>query len=413
MCNTLLEMRTHEILQALEMIPLSTNTVRYYGFCYRTVLQFCENNAISEFSQKQAEHFFATQQERVNRQEINNTYCLIMRKAAFVLADYCDTGIILWKRRNYEVQNLSPTYQDTLSLFQKSIVESLSEGSTILITQSIRRFLLFLEQEKCYSISEIHIEHVRKFIIREAPNHKGNMVNLTWPMKRFLCYLKNLNQISFRSDMLLANPVPNRKKVLPCLDNDEIEAIFSAVDTATELGKRDFAIMKLALFMGLRCVDIVNMKLLDIDWRNNEICIVQEKNQTAIALPIVTEVGNAIADYILNARPKSDSPYIFLQIKKPNRRLQRQTTGANLIKRYQEKAGIQHLAGDGKTFHAFRRTAGTNMIRSGVPLTTVSQVLGHNSLESTKRYLSLHDEMLRACCMDISIYSTQRRDLNE
>jgi len=222
--------------------------------------------------------------------------------------------------------------------------------------------------------------------------------------------LRKLNLITFRTDMLLANPVPNRKKVLPCLDNDEIKAIFSAVDTTTALGKRDFAMMKLALLMGLRCVDIVNMKLSDIDWRINEIRIVQEKNQTALALPLVTEAGNVVADYILNARPKSDSTYVFLRIRKPCGRLQRQSTGANLMKRYQEKVGIDRLAWDGKTFHAFRRTAGTNMIRSGVPLTTVSQVLGHNSLESTKRYLSLHDEMLRACCMDISIYSTQGRD---
>ena len=410
MCISLLEKKVQEILYSLEMIPLSANTIRYYGFCYRTILQYCEKNHISEFSQKHAESFFATQQERVNRQEINHIYCLIMRKAAFVLVDYFDTGVFLWKRRNYDVQHLSPTYQDTLSLFQKSILGSLSEGSSTLVTQAIRRFLLFLEQEKCFSISELNIDHVHKFIIREAPNHSGNMVNLTWPMKRFLGYLKNLNLISFRADMLLANPVPNRKKVLPCLENDEIEAIFSAVDTTTELGKRDFAIMKLALILGLRCVDIVNMKLSDINWRNNEICIVQEKNQTALALPLVTEVGNAIADYILNARPKSESSYIFLQIKKPYKRLQRQTTGANLINRYQKKAGINRLSWDGKTFHAFRRTAGTNMIRSGVPLTTVSQVLGHNSLESTKRYLSLHDEMLRTCCMDISMYSIKGMD---
>ena len=410
MCIALLKKRVQEILHSLEMIPLSTNTVRYYCICYRTLLHFCEKNDISEFSQKHAEGFFASQQERVNRKEINHIYCLIMRKAAFVLADYFDTGVFLWKRRNYDVQQLSPTYQDTLSLFEKSILGSLSEGSSTLVTQATRRFLLFLEQEKCFSISEFKIDHVHKFIIREAPNHSGNMVNLTWPMKRFLVYLKNLNLISFCADMLLANPVPNRKKVLPCLENYEIEAIFSAVDTTTELGKRDFAIMKLALFMGLRCVDIVNMKLSDIDWKIREICIVQEKNQTALALPLVTEVGNAIADYILNARPKSDSPYIFLQMKKPYRRLRHQTTGANLIKRYQEKAGINHSAWDGKTFHAFRRTAGTNMICSGVPLTTVSQVLGHNSLESTKRYLSLHDEMLRTCCMDISMYSIKGRD---
>ena len=58
--------------------------------------------------------------------------------------------------------------------------------------------------------------------------------------------------------------------------------------------------------------------------------------------------------------------------------------GRNIMNRYLEKAGITKAAYDGKTFHAFRRTAGTNMLVSGVPLSTVSQTLGHKNQDSSK-----------------------------
>jgi len=58
-------------------------------------------------------------------------------------------------------------------------------------------------------------------------------------------------------------------------------------------------------------------------------------------------------------------------------------------------AGIERVGWDGKSFHALRRTAGTNMVVSGTPISTVAQVLGHNSIESSKRYISLDTERLR------------------
>lgn len=52
------------------------------------------------------------------------------------------------------------------------------------------------------------------------------------------------------------------------------------------------------------------------------------------------------------------------------------------------------------------------MIRSGVDLTTVSQMLGHNSLDSARRYISLHDEMLVECCMKMDGLQTQKEGLS-
>lgn len=409
--NTTINQAVEEILHILEEVPLSSETVRYYGVCYQAVLGYCFKNSLINFSYEDAEDFFLVQNERANRNEICKTYALIMRKAAFTLADYLATGTICWNRRNYKVIALPEDYQLLLDHFQTHISESLADGSVKLVVQMCRRFLLFLTGKGCLEISMLTVSHVREFINQESPKHISHKINLTWPIKKFLHYLSTCSLTGINADLFLANPVPTRKKILPCLEVDEIKALFLEVDRNSIRGKRDYAIMKLALETGLRWSDISSLKLSEIDWRKNEISILQEKTDTALVLPLTVEAGNAIADYILNARPKSDSPYIFLRLRRPYDRLSSRTPAANIMERYQSGDGFHHQAGDGKSFHAFRRTMGTRLIRADIPLTTVSQILGHNSLDSTKRYLSLHDEKLLSCCMDLVMFPCGKEGL--
>ena len=61
---------------------------------------------------------------------------------------------------------------------------------------------------------------------------------------------------------------------------------------------------------------------------------------------------------------------------------------------------------------ALRRTAGTRMVVSGVPVSTVAQILGHTDMESTKRYISLDTERLRECCLDLGMMHTRKEGLS-
>lgn len=272
------------------------------------------------------------------------------------------------------------------------------------------KFLIFLETKNIFEISKVQLSHVKEFIIHQSPRHKANMINLTWPMKKFFAFLNTKGYSELKLERILANPVPNRKKVFSCFSQEELNIIFSSTDTSTVLGKRDYAIMKLAIGTGLRAIDITNLSFSNIDWRKNEITIVQQKTKNQLIIPLSIDTGNAIADYILNGRPKSELPYIFLTNRRPYQKLNR-IVGANTIKRCLNKTDIIHEAGDGKTFHAFRRTFGTNLVKAKVPITTVSQLLGHKKMDTSKRYIALNDDMLRFCCIDISIYATTKEEL--
>jgi len=400
-----------KILNYLREIPLSNSTIRYYGCCYNVITAYCQINEITVFSSQDAKKFFDYQQSRWKSAEITQVYCLIMRKAATVLAEYLESGNIEWKRRNYHQNYLCKSYEKSLKDFASSLESTLAFGSIQLLSQTVRQFLVFLENRHCYEFCSMQMEDVKAFIIQSAPNHKGNMVNLTWPVKKFFSFLNDRHYSNLNVNRLISNPVSARKKVLPCFSQDELNTLFYAVDTSTVLGKRDYAIMKLALGTGLRAIDIINLRLTDIDWRRNEISIVQQKTGSCITLPLLADVGNAIADYILHARPSSELPYTFLRERRPYDNLGRGAAGANIIRRYQCKSNPDRKSGDGKTFHAFRRTAGTRLIKAGVPLSTIAQILGLRNLDTTQRYISLNDEMLRVCCMDISKYATVKEGL--
>ena len=119
---------------------------------------------------------------------------------------------------------------------------------------------------------------------------------------------------SINAEWNLINPAPRHRKLLPCFSDKETDAILDSVHRTTTIGKRDYAIIMLALWTGLRGVDILDLKRSDIDWNRKVINVVQGKTVVGIQTKLSPGVGNAIADYILNGRPETNSPYIFPKI---------------------------------------------------------------------------------------------------
>ena len=125
-------------------------------------------------------------------------------------------------------------------------------------------------------------------------------------LRHFLFYL--FEQGYTKTDLskvLIGSKPPVKEKVLSYYTPDEIRRIENAVNRASSTGKRDYAMILLATRLGLRSSDIRHMQLKDIDWDKSIIRIQQFKTKRYIELPLLADVGDAIIDYILNARPKT------------------------------------------------------------------------------------------------------------
>ncbi len=194
--------------------------------------------------------------------------------------------------------------------------------------------------------------------------------------------------------------------VVPTLTLEEEVQLLSSIDRSTPLGKRNYAMVLLAIRTGLRSVDIINLKLADINWRTNTISIIQQKNRRPLSLPLLPEVGNALIDYILHARSKSDEPYLFLKISPPFTKL---TSCYNISRRLVDELNLRRSQYKG--FHIFRHSVASRMLKNEVSLSVISNALGHGSPESSKAYLSTDGERLKSCALSLKGIEVSKEEL--
>lgn len=201
--------------------------------------------------------------------------------------------------------------------------------------------------------------------------------------------------------MLLAAPRCRDHHVRNCLSSEEVSLLLGSIERETADGKRDFAAMSLAAASGLRAGDIASLKLEDTDWKKHEIRLVQGKTSEPLVIPVTKTVLNAVADYILNGWPETMDKNVFVRHCAPFTGYHDGVSIACIFRKYQKKAGLLHVVGDGKTLHGMRRGLGTGMAAKGVPVDVVSQVLGHKGTKATKQYISTDLNNLRCCALGL------------
>jgi integrase len=177
----------------------------------------------------------------------------------------------------------------------------------------------------------------------------------------------------------------------------ETDAILAAVDRNTAAGKRDYAILVLAMRLGLRSCDIRNLRLDDLRWERSCIEIVQQKTKVSLVLPLLPEIGEALIDYLRNGRPRGDFRQVFLRHSAPHRPL---LSGGlwDLLQTYRKKAGLPKRRRGGLS--SLRHTLATRMLEDGTGVETIAGVLGHTCIETTRRYLRVDIPLLRQAALD-------------
>jgi len=158
----------------------------------------------------------------------------------------------------------------------------------------------------------------------------------------------------------------------------------------------------------LRSIDIRQLKLNHIKWEQAEIHIVQSKTQKPLILPLIKDVGDALSDYILNARPRIKDKPIFLTSKHPYSSIRCLN---DIVKKYAHFSGVADTTKASLSIHSFRRGLGVSMLVADVPLSRISEVLGHTKENSTKKYLALNVENLRNCTTPMAMFAPKEGKL--
>jgi integrase/recombinase XerD len=301
-----------------------------------------------------------------------------------------------------------PTLQDDVSAADSLLQRyedylrkdrGLAENSVHVYAPFIRDFLAVQStQTDCVSPESFDALMIRSFILDHTLDRSQEYTRLLCTsLRSFFRFLVLRGQTSRD----LSNAVPMVRKyrhaVMPAfLSPDEVERVLTATDRSTLSGRRDRAILLLLARLGLRAGEIVSLELNDIHWRAAEI-VVRGKGRMVDHLPLVSDVGEALALYLREDRGVSASRQLFLRIWAPRTGLTGPAAVGHIVRRALAQAGV-HRSGRGAA-HLFRHGLATKMIGHGASMPEISEVLRHRSQNTTAIYAHVSFEALRSVAL--------------
>ena len=234
------------------------------------------------------------------------------------------------------------------------------------------------------------IDYLRREVVRL--DNPSSTKSLPAALRSFLRYARYCNAIKLD----LASAVPSA----PCwamtsipraIAPEHVRRALTCCDRRKSVGRRDYAILLLLARLGLRAGEIVHLKLDDIDWESGTLRI-HGKGRRDSALPLLADVGSAIAAYLKDGRPRSESRRVFLCAQAPVRGFKHGNAVSNVVKYALERAGIDSPR---KGAHQFRHALGTEMLRRKSSLAEIGEVLRHRHPDTTKIYTKVDLRSLR------------------
>lgn len=393
----------------------SQSTLYQYQMGWRKLSDYFIEKGQVLFSKRLAEQYVHETKAKLDAGDIKRWQYKLIRRTVQMLVGCYEDGYFTWKNRKDDLSaRLHQTayvflLKDYLACLQK---EGKSDRTIQFYEILARHFLEYLEQENILEIAEVQLRDVSFFITYISKLYQPtSMRTVLSALRSFLRFVESRHLIQISLSVAVPSSFGRKTSIIPTITREEERKLLLAEDCKTPLGKRNQAMMLLALRMGLRSIDIVNLKLEDIHWNSNTIEIVQEKTDTPLVLPLLTEIGNAIADYILNGRPSSQQPYIFLRSQAPFQKLAGRSSGYAVSCKMMKKAGIRQNNDDRKGFHCLRHSLAARLLSEETPLSVISSILGHRDKDSTKVYLSTDLEHLRTCALGLAGIEITKEEL--
>ena len=192
----------------------------------------------------------------------------------------------------------------------------------------------------------------------------------------------------------------DHESIPSALRPEEVKRVLEVTrEDHSPIGLRDYAVLMLLGTYGLRAAEIVKLRLEDIDWRRDVIRVRHSKTGTYSELPLLRKVGEAVLRYLQKGRPRSVHREVFLRFHAPHRPFKEGSILHCVTSARLKAAGITPQGRKGP--HAFRHARAVSLLRSGVPLKVIGDVLGHTSAAAVGVYLKLATEDLRAIGLEL------------
>lgn len=318
------------------------------------------------------------------------------------LTEYMETGTVKYRRTKkfYELNGpIGFTMQNYLIFKRES---GISRETVDEISRYLHQFLCYLTDNNINDVQEINRQILVEYtVFRNGFQSQYTRHRMLGVLKGYLRYLYENSKVSDDfSKTLPKDKFVKQPKLPSTYTSEEIQKLIGVIDRGSPKGKRDYAMVLITAWLGLRASDVCELKFSNILWKQNLIVLTMKKTRKRIELPLLTEVGEAIIDYLKYGRPQSELPYIFLHVNHPYDCLNRSTLHS-IICLYLRRAGINCRGKRKHGPHALRHSLAGILLEKKTPVPVISEVLGHTNTESTRHYLRIDMNSLRQCALDV------------
>lgn len=301
-------------------------------------------------------------------------------------------------RNSHHDYTVSEKYTDLLNEYIAWCIKCNNSNGTIRVKRTkVRQFLSFMNG-RMIEFSDLSAASVSEFMTTLCRYHRNTIHVYSSVLRDFFRFLYETDIIEINLSSCVPHPKIYVEETIPeTWKPKEVQQVLSVIERGSAVGKRDYAMLLLAILLGMRAGDICALKFHNIDWNKKLIVYTQQKTHKVNSLPLLPVIGDAIIDYLKNGRLDSNCNNVFIRHIHPYGEFQSSTAVSECLKKYMRYAGLAEKKR--KAAHSLRHTLASSLLYDGTPLMTISNILGHYSSKTTNVYTKINIPALRKCAL--------------
>jgi integrase/recombinase XerD len=272
----------------------------------------------------------------------------------------------------------------------------LAAGTVVHYLRCARVFLGWLPGSLAQSLPRLSagqvIDYVRDWTARRRST-SIDMVNLP-ALRSLLRYLHLAGHIprSLAGAVPAGRGRPRNAAILRAASREGVRAVLAGCDRGSAAGRRDYAILLTLTRLAVRGGEVGRLQLADVNWRAAELTIRGKAGRVDV-LPLPADVGAAMADYLLHARPATTARTLFVTLKAPFTGLATSSV-TGVVARACAAVGVPRFGP-----HRIRHAAACDLLAAGASMEEIGQLLRHAQQRTTAIYARLDQARLAELAM--------------
>ena len=250
--------------------------------------------------------------------------------------------------------------------------------------KDIQSFLDFLKEEyKNENLKEVNYAQIRSWIIQMVNQNISNR-----SINRKISSLNSFFKFLIKTEYIKTNPLAKHKalktskKVQVPFSEEEINSVLNKISHADSFeGVRNKLIIELFYATGIRRIELINIKVKNIDLESKTVKILGKRNKERV-IPLLNMLVDSIKTYLEKRKSLQvieDKDYLLLTAKGVKLY---ETLVYRIINEYFSLASSKVK----KSPHILRHSFATHLLNQGAELNAVKELLGHSSLAATQVY---------------------------